>query len=154
MSGVHVVTTVENEYPFVSYVEESGGPTGLGANDEVAVYTAGFPTPALMAALTALSLRLPEAEFHRWGDADVGGLRIWWMLRSRLGRRVSLFRTTPDWLETEAVRGGNHLSDTEVEALRRMRAQVLAAPAADTQLAGELIDMLLRHGIKIEQERY
>jgi hypothetical protein len=29
-TDVEVVTTAENEYPFLSYVEESGGPQGLG----------------------------------------------------------------------------------------------------------------------------
>lgn len=48
-AGVTQVTTIENEFPFLSYVAESGGPTGLGAAGEIAVYTAGFPAPALVA---------------------------------------------------------------------------------------------------------
>ncbi|HEX7125722.1 MAG TPA: hypothetical protein VF406_08075 [Thermodesulfobacteriota bacterium] len=38
-----VVTTIENEYPFLSYVEEAGGPAALGARGEVVVYTRAFP---------------------------------------------------------------------------------------------------------------
>ena len=43
-AGIQQVTTIENEYPFLSYVEEAGGPAGLASRGEVAVFTAGFPT--------------------------------------------------------------------------------------------------------------
>jgi hypothetical protein len=75
-----VTTTIENEYPFLSYVEEAGGPCNLGVRGEVAVYTVGFPTPGLMAALAELGGRIGDVEFRHWGDADVGGRRIWWFL--------------------------------------------------------------------------
>jgi hypothetical protein len=39
-SGVRCVTTIENEYPFISYVEQAGGPSGLAGRDEIVVYTA------------------------------------------------------------------------------------------------------------------
>src|SRR5439155_9714075 len=94
---LEVIATVENEYPFLNYVEEAGGPAGVGARGEVVVYTAGFPTPALMSMLARLSERAPSLVFRHWGDADVGGVRIWSLLRSRLGRSVELFRTTPQW---------------------------------------------------------
>ena len=146
-SGVRTITTIENEYPFLSYVEESGGPAGLGARNEVAVYTAGFPTPALMVALTELSGRAPAAEFRHWGDADVGGLRIWWFLRSRLDRPVFLFRTTAAWLESEIGRGGTRLTPPEIEALQRLRSQVSSVASEDTDSARELIDKLLEHQV-------
>ncbi len=153
-SGAHLITTIENEYPFLSYVEQVGGPRKLGARGEVAVYTAGFPTPALMAALVTLSKRVPSSEFRHWGDADLGGLRIWWFLRCRLQRPVSLFRTTAAWIESEIPRGGRPLTPPEAEALDRLKSQVSSVVGEDTHCASELIDKLLEHGIRIEQERY
>ena len=153
-SGVQLVTTIENEYPFLSYVEEAGGPRNLGARSEIAVYTAGFPTPALVLALRTLSHRMPELKFRHWGDADVGGLRIWWFLRCRLERPVSLFRTTAAWVESELHRGGKKLSADEIEALRRLKSVVSPAINRDTDSASDLIVTLLEHGVKIEQERY
>lgn len=153
-SGVRLVTTIENEFPFLSYVEEAGGPRGIGARGELAVYTAGFPTPALIAALAELSRRLGEAEFRHWGDADVGGLRIWWFLRGRLNRPVSLFRTNAEWVESEASQGSRRLSTDELDALRRLKSQLNEAEGDDIRSAIELIDKLLELQIRIEQERY
>ena len=153
-SGVRLVTTIENEFPFLSYVEEAGGPRGIGAREELAVYTAGFPTPALIAALAELSRRLGEAEFRHWGDADVGGLRIWWFLRGRLKRPVSLFRTNTQWVESQVSEGGRHLSRDEIDALRRLKSQLDGMEGDDIRSANELIDKLLELQIRIEQERY
>jgi hypothetical protein len=153
-SGVRWITTIENEYPFLSYVEEAGGPQKLGARGEVAVYTAGFPTPALMTALVDLSERVGDANFRHWGDADVGGLRIWWFLRCRLQRPVSLFRTTAQWVESEASQGGRRFSASEIESLQRLKSQLNAAIGDDIRSATELIDKMLEIQIRIEQERY
>lgn len=153
-SSVRQITTVENEFPFLAYVEESGGPRGLGARGEVVVYTAGFPTPALVTTLASLAERAPDAAFRHWGDADVGGLRIWCLLRERIAREVALFRTTATWVNAEAERGGQALSDGERSALERLRKQLTTDELPDACDASELISALLLHGIKIEQERY
>src|SRR4051812_33344899 len=104
-SEVQRVTTIENEYPFLSYIEEMGGPAGLASRGEVAVYTAGFPTPKLVLTLAHLA-RQSGAAFQHWGDADVGGLRIWWLLRSRLACPLGLLRTTAAWVAAESSSGG------------------------------------------------
>ncbi len=152
-----LVTTVENEYPFLSYVEEAGGPAALGARREVVVYTAGFPTPVLADSLAAVARRRPEVGFRHWGDADLGGLRIWWLLRERLGRPVELFRTRSEWLEAAAAAGGATLSGAERAALGRLSASLVASPSTaepDVVDALRLIETLLRIGVKVEQERY
>lgn len=151
------VTTIENEFPFLSYVEEAGGPAGLGARGEVAVYTAGFPAPALVESLAEIVRRDPAKHLQHWGDADAGGLRIWWLLRARLDHPIALFRTTAAWLEREARQGGTPLDDTDRAALRRLRAQLATAPCAaeaDVRGAINLIDTLLALGVKVEQERF
>lgn len=154
-AGVRQVTTIENEYPFLSYVEESGGPAGLGARGEVAVYTAGFPTPALVDALAGLAERARGVVFRHWGDADVGGIRIWWFLRSRLGRPVELFRTTAEWVETEAARGGGRaISAAERRALERLGGELAKVEGEDVVASREVIAAMLGSGVKLEQEGY
>ena len=153
-TNVRQLTTIENEYPFLAYVEECGGPAGLGARGEVAVYTAGFPTPALVATLASLAERAAGASFRHWGDADVGGIRIWWLLRSRLGRPLAQFRTTAEWVTAEAARGGRPLAGTERHALVRLRAELARVEGEDAAAARALIAALLERGVKLEQERF
>jgi hypothetical protein len=152
------ITTVENEFPFLAYAEAAGGPTGLGDRDEMAVYVAGFPAPVLIDTLAAVAARKPGLRFQHWGDADLGGLRIWWLLRTRVGRPVALFRTQAEWLE-EAVRsgGGAPLDEGERAGLTRLRRQLAASDQASAPDVGDglrLIDALLRLGAKVEQERW
>jgi hypothetical protein len=153
-SGVRMVTTVENEYPFLSYLEEAGGPPSLGRLGELVIYTGGFPSPNLTAALARLAALRSDIRYRHWGDADVGGLRIWWFLRTRLSREVDLFRTTADWVEAEAARGGCPLSSSERKALQVLRRELGSSSAGDTLAARKLIDALLTLGIKLEQECY
>jgi hypothetical protein len=152
-SGIRCVTTIENEYPFLSYIEQAGGPAGLANRGEIAVYTAGFPTPRLVTALAELARR-SSAVFQHWGDADVGGLRIWYFLRSRLGCPLMPVRTTADWVARESAHGGRALSAMEREALRRMREELDHAEGLDFDAARAVIDSLLESGTKLEQERW
>lgn len=150
-------TSIENEYPFLSYVEQEGGPRGLGERGEFVLYTAGFPPLALLESFGALARRNPNLSFRHWGDADLGGLRIWWLLRSHINRAVELFRTRAEWLEEAAGRGGMPLSAGERAGLERLRGQILGSPLASApDVAGALllVDALLRLGVKVEQERY
>jgi len=153
-ADVRTVTTVENEYPFLAYVEGAGGPARLGARGEVVVYTAGFPTPQLASTLGRLAERSPDATFRHWGDADVGGVRIWWLLRTRLGRPLELFRTTREWVEAESSRSGKPLSQAERHALARLHDDLEQIEGGDVVAARELIDVILAAGRKLEQERY
>ena len=56
--------------------------------------------------MTSTNPRVPGLEIRHRKDADVGGLRIWWFLRCRLARPISLFRTIAAWVEGEVARGG------------------------------------------------
>lgn len=151
---VNTVTTIENEYPFLAYVESCGGPQGLVSCGEFVIYTGGFPAPPLTQFLVAISQRCPKIQFRHYGDADLGGLRIWWFLRSRLGRPLSLFRTTADWLRTEVATGGTLLSDGETRAIEQLRRHLSAEKfAPDIQDACALLDALVELRMKVEQER-
>jgi len=84
----------------------------------------------------------------------VGGLRIWWFLRGRLGRPLTLLRTTAEWVASESSAGDRPLSGIERQALARMRSELASTKGPDIDDALRLIDALLKHGVKIEQERY
>lgn len=151
-----VLTTIENEYPFLSYVEESGGPRALGERGELVVYTGGFPTPVLSESLARLASRSPDLAFRHWGDADLGGLRIWWHLRGRVARPVSMFRTTATWVHAEAAARGRPFPSGERAALERLlrdfRSRIALGP--DIQQALELGTAVIASGRKVEQERF
>ena len=136
-----------------SYIEQAGGPIGLALRGEIAVYTAAFPTPRLVTALTHLAQKT-NATFQHWGDADLGGLRIWSFLRSRLGCPLMLVRTTADWVASESPFGGRPLSPMQRHALVRMRQDLANTEGSDIDSARALIDSLIEHGVKLEQERY
>ncbi|UVO30728.1 DUF2220 domain-containing protein [Bradyrhizobium arachidis] len=68
--AIRSILTIENLASFNRHVRES-----LLAND-VAVYTGGFPSRAVAAALVAISRWPGITRIHHWGDIDEGGLRI------------------------------------------------------------------------------
>jgi hypothetical protein len=153
-AGVRQVTTIENEFPFLAYVEESGGAAGLGRRGEVAVYTAGFPTPSLVTALSSLARRAADASFRHWGDADVGGFRIWSFLRTRLERDLDWFRTTAAWIAAEGRDGGKSLSGSERAALARLHTELTGVDGLGATAARDAIAAMLSMGVKLEQERW
>jgi hypothetical protein len=68
---VPYLLTVENLASFQRHVREI-------SDSGVAVYTAGFPAPALADFLARLDRSLPpDCPFYHWGDRDLGGLRIY-----------------------------------------------------------------------------
>ena len=72
-----------------------------------------------------------------------------------MAHEVELFRTTSEWVHTEAERGGRPISDAERSALKMLRSELETVnTAAHTVAARELIYTLLHLGIKLEQERY
>lgn len=154
--GLRDVTLIENEFPFLSYVEQSGGTRALGSRGELVVYVAGFPTPGLVEALRMLSARAPETRWRHWGDADVGGVRIWWFLRKRLGRPLEWFRSTATWLEGVGA-GGIEMSAKELGALDQLATTIRASAVSDADDVRSLlafIETLRRIGRRVEQERY
>jgi hypothetical protein len=76
--AIRSIITIENLASFNRHVREA-----LRAND-LAVYTGGFPSRAVAAALVAISRWPGVARIHHWGDIDEGGLRIALHLKSLL----------------------------------------------------------------------
>ncbi len=68
--AIRSILTIENLASFNRHVREA-----MQVND-VAVYTGGFPSRAVAAALVAISRWPGISHIHHWGDIDEGGLRI------------------------------------------------------------------------------
>ncbi len=106
--------------------------------------------------LVAIGRNASSIGFRHWGDADGGGLRIWWHLRSHVAKPVLLFRTGCDWLEAEAARG-QEIAPFERQGLERLAVEIRGSPAIsepDVAEALHLIEALLRLGKKVEQEKW
>lgn len=152
-SAISTITTIENEYSFLSYVAEVGSPAALRERGELVVYVAGFPAPWLTTLLRNTAART-GARLRHWGDADVGGLLIWKLLRTRTGLPVDIFRTTASWVREQARRGGQKLTPRERAALHRLREQFGGELGNDYSDARDIASALLEMNIKLEQERY
>jgi hypothetical protein len=152
-----VITTVENEFPFFSYVLEAGGPVQLGYRGELVVYTGGFPSVPLREGLATAAQQLKNTRFQHWGDADLGGIEIWRFLRSCIRQPLALFRTEAEWFLKEVNERGTQLSARERRGLQRVAAEMAATESGnqiDAKAVLALVAALLATGKKIEQERY
>jgi hypothetical protein len=150
---IETITTIENEYSFLSYVDEVGGVEGLRRRREYVVYVAGFPGPWLTTLLQQ-TVEATGASLRHWGDADVGGLLIWRLLRVRIGQTIRFFRTTPEWIRDETKHGGQALSMRERAALHRLRESFERLDMEDYREAQGVTCALLETNRKLEQERY
>lgn len=151
--SIRTITTIENEYSFLSYVDEVGGVDGLRQLREYVVYVAGFPGPWLTTLLQQ-TIEATGATLRHWGDADVGGLLIWRLLRMRVGQPIQFFRTTADWVRDETKEGGQPLSARERAALYRLREAFEPHEAEDYKQAHAVASALIETNRKLEQERY
>ena len=102
---IDIITLVENEYPFLAYIEEAGGSSALRARREMVVYTGGFPTPKLSAALGQIALRRPDFDSVTGGTQMLAGFgsggtcaALWIMNWSSSGRPQN------GWYNTKSVR--------------------------------------------------
>lgn len=154
VAELRTITTIENETSFFQYVEAEGGPQQLGARGEVVIYTGGFPAMVLTDVLRVVGEARPKTTFRHWGDADAGGLEIWWVLRTRIGRPISLFRTTADWVRQQSSRRGRPLTPQDRKTLSRLKERISAASGPDVEAALELREAVVSGNIKLEQERW
>jgi hypothetical protein len=152
-SRVSCITTIENEDPFLSYVEEVGGVAGLADRRELVVHVAGFPAPWLTW-LLADAQRRTGATLRHWGDADVDGLLIWRLLRTRIDAPIELFRTTDAWVRAHAAHGGQPLASREHAAIHRLCEIFESRREPDFAQAAALAHALLETSSKLEQARY
>lgn len=110
----------------------------------LALYSGGFASPALIGLLRAIRMCRPELPLFHWGDIDVGGLRILAHLRGQLGA-IGCVTMDVATLTTHRA-SARPLATSEREALGTIRSHPALADCA------ELIDMMLKEDIKLEQE--
>jgi predicted RecB family nuclease len=154
-AGPITITTIENETPYYLYIDERGGPTGLLANNEIVVYTGGFPSDLVIAFLK----RCAEGEdvfFRHWPDGDAAGLRIWWTIRKSIQRPVRIFRMRKSWIDDLAKYETHRFTDKERSELIETKRFFEAQACTDEDLldAVALLDALCTREIVIEQEHH
>jgi hypothetical protein len=87
-SDLQAVLTVENFASFNRYVREALQP------GEGVIYTAGFPTRAVLAVVSRLT-SMSGARLWHWGDIDAGGVRIAEHIAQRIDRSLRLHLMEP-----------------------------------------------------------
>jgi hypothetical protein len=150
-SRVACITTIENERPFLSYVEEAGGGAGLADRRELVIHVARFPAPWLTS-LLGDAQRRTGAQLRYWGDADTNGLLTWRMLRTRIGAPITLFRMTDAWVRAHAAHSGQPLASRERAVLNRLSEAFSTQHEPDFAQAAALAQALLDTNSKLAQE--
>jgi len=125
--AVSYLLTIENLASYQRHVREID-------DDAVVVYTAGQPSPALMAVLSELDSALDGAcPVYHWGDRDIGGLRIF----ARLSEAFTQHRLQPHLMDQANPRA-TAFSDSERQWLQRYQQQGAAAGLAQHWLDADL----------------
>lgn len=89
-SPITVITTIENLATFIRYVEQEK------EGNELVLYTAGIPSPALLRFYQFLIQMAPSVALRHWGDIDVGGFVILNILERHSQKIVQAYRMSPD----------------------------------------------------------
>jgi hypothetical protein len=92
------VLTIENLASFNRHVREARLP------DDVVLYTGGFPSRAVISALTAVAKWPGVSRIYHWGDIDESGLKIALHLAERLPIPVVPHLMTFDLARTKGAR--------------------------------------------------
>jgi hypothetical protein len=133
------VICVENVTSFYELVRREG--QGLAA-----LCLWGNPSPASRHLLRCLARNLPDdVPLLLWADIDYGGLRILAQLREKVSPRFALYRMDKTTLDAHA-HWGQPLSAADERNLARLKRHPLLADVTP------LVDHMLSHGIKLEQE--
>ena len=141
------VVTIENLTSFNRYAREARG------DDEIAVYTGGFPSHAVGRAIAVLAQA--GCDIWHWGDIDAAGLRIALTVARHAGQPPRPWRMTPALARTHGTpcppQTVGHLPDGLPEEVRRL-AVFLESPGAHT-LEQEALDPVSPGAVPADEER-
>src|SRR5690606_23413530 len=73
MCDTITLTTIENEWVFLRYLDEPDVRERVRAGEEIVLYTAGAPSAGVLRFIRAARARI---RLRHWGDCDVYGLRF------------------------------------------------------------------------------
>lgn len=115
---VPYLLTIENLASFQRHAREID-------DQGVILYTAGFPSPAMVQVLNRLDVSLPPGcPFFHWGDRDLGGFRIF----AKVEQAYDLHRLQPHGMSMESENTPRFSRDT-LAVLRRQASGDTAAGA-------------------------
>jgi hypothetical protein len=137
--------TVENLTNYHQWIGRQGGEN----EDELVIYTGGFPNRTLQTFLSKLFTAFEGAAttpmMRHWGDIDLGGIKIYKFLQANFLPDLRPFRMdTATLLQNESQAAD--ISSDYAEQIRQA--------LADEQYTDwhELLQFMLDRGIRLEQE--
>lgn len=131
-AAVKQVITIENLTTFFRWQEE----------DSLLVYLGGYHNSVRRALLMELHAACPQAAYHHFGDIDAGGFEIYRDLREKTGIPFRMYRMDLATLQTYE-QYGRPLTENDRIRLQKMRGR---------EELREVIDYMLAHDVKLEQE--
>ncbi len=137
------VVCVENVTTFYEFIRRSAREDERVASASIAAICLwGNPSPACRHLLSRLP---PETPLLVWADIDYGGLNILAQLREQVNRRAQPYRMDIATLDAHS-RWARPLTSADIRHLNRL---LRRASIADMH---SLIEYMLQHGLKLEQE--
>ena len=130
------VITIENKAVYIDYIRTSG-------DDELVIYTAGFPSPSLQS-LLSLTYR-EDISFMHWGDIDLGGFKIFRTIKKVIPD-LKPFRMDVNTLEENI---GRCMKITDGAYLRKLEGLL---EDEEYSVFHSAIKYMIENGVRLEQE--
>jgi hypothetical protein len=137
--------TIENLTSYHQWIGRHGGEN----DDELVIYTGGFPNRTLQKFLSKLSTAFEGTattlKMRHWGDIDLGGIKIYKFLQANFLPELRPFRMdTAILLQNES-----HAAAISSDYAEQIRQALAEEQYADWH---ELLQFMLDRGIRLEQE--
>jgi hypothetical protein len=132
------IVTIENKANF-HYLVSKGS-----ADDTLLIYLGGFPGPQKRNFLASLYQLNPEVFFYHWGDIDLGGFRIFGVLRKVIPTLKPLFMDEGTLLKYKSY--CEQLEDKYAGQLEKQLAK------GEYKIFWPVIKVMLKEKIRLEQE--
>lgn len=130
--------TIENKANYIDYLQRR-------SNDELVIYTGGFPSPALCHLLSMLLKDRSDLRCTHWGDIDLGGFRIFVSLR-KIVPLITPWLMDRKTLETFRDKAMPIESEAYLEKLEKLMND------DEFSIFYPVIDLMLKEKLKLEQE--
>ena len=134
VSGIQSVLTIENLTTFFRWNEPGS----------LIIYLGGYHNSVRRSLLKAIYECLPTAKYYHFGDIDAGGFEIYRDLCEKTGIPFEMYHMDLDTL-VKYQKYGKALTENDRIRLEKLRNGAMAKES-------ELIQYMLEHNVKLEQE--
>lgn len=109
------------------------------------IYLGGYHNSIRRRLLNQIYQSLPDVDYYHFGDIDAGGFDIYRDLKEKTGIPFKMYKMDLDTLK-EYESFGKPLTKNDRERLEKLMSK------ADEESVTELVEYMLKHDIKLEQE--